>query len=241
MFAAALLLLPRCSSAPTYGSAARSLSVQSESGGPLPAVPCAQVRITRRETSPIDHVVDPGDHRLARIGSEFGHDRKERRPECLECLLGLPDVEHLDLPVRLKREWLERPSGAAAPASLSRRRARARQLERAGTTVAAGDEQRGAAQAHVQLGWLVARPDRAVADRIAPDRERIRREGAEQAGQQPRVGERVQEAENDAAARKNRGRRAVYTIAPSPPIDSPATTRETVRPSVCEAGAGWWC
>src|SRR4051794_15300596 len=71
----------------------------------LPITLCSGVdHVT--ETSPVDHVVDPGDHRLARIGSEFGHDRNERRAECLERLLGLPDVEDLDLPVRLKGEMV---------------------------------------------------------------------------------------------------------------------------------------
>lgn len=46
--------------------------------------------------------MDAGHHRLAGIGAKFGHDRHERRPERLKCLLRLPDVEDLDLPVRLE-------------------------------------------------------------------------------------------------------------------------------------------
>ena len=51
-----------------------------------------------------DHVVHLGHHRLARIDPKSGHYGDERRTEGLECLLRLPDVENLDLAVRLERD-----------------------------------------------------------------------------------------------------------------------------------------
>ena len=60
--------------------------------------------------SALDDVVYRGDVRLAGIDPERRKDRQKRRPEGLERLLGLPDVEHLDLAVGLEGDVGE-PAG----------------------------------------------------------------------------------------------------------------------------------
>src|SRR5450755_1656470 len=87
--------------------------------GTLPQRSSPLCRGALEAISALDHVVHPGHHRLAGIGAKFGHYRNERRPERLKCPLRFPDVENLDLAVRLK--------GNVVRASF--RRARTRSLE----------------------------------------------------------------------------------------------------------------
>ena len=80
-----------------------------------------------------DDVVHWCDHRSAGIRSELRHDRKQRRPEGLERLLRVPDVEYLDLAVGLHRDVEEtcrpgprlRPLRDSQHVVISRRRERA--------------------------------------------------------------------------------------------------------------------
>jgi hypothetical protein len=57
--------------------------------------------------------------RLAGTGPERLHDRQQRLAEGLERLLGVPDVEHLNLPVGLHGDVVEPAAGAPAPAASS--------------------------------------------------------------------------------------------------------------------------
>ena len=59
------------------------------------------------------------DHRLTGVGSERGHDRYQGLAKGIERLLGIPDVEHLNLPVGLKSDVVEPAGGAPAPAASS--------------------------------------------------------------------------------------------------------------------------
>ena len=62
-----------------------------------------------------DDVVNGRDHRLARIDTELGEDRQERRPERFERLLGLPHVEDLDQVVRLESDVMSPPGRCSDP------------------------------------------------------------------------------------------------------------------------------
>jgi hypothetical protein len=73
---------------------AEGLPADGESGL-NPSRPVA-TSLDERRMSALDDVVDRRDHRLAWIGSELGQDRNQRRPERVERLLRLPNVEHLD-------------------------------------------------------------------------------------------------------------------------------------------------
>ena len=65
--------------------------------------------------SAFDDVVDWRDHRLAGVDADAGQDRDERRPEGLELLLRLPDVEHLDVALDLHGHVVQPSVGRADP------------------------------------------------------------------------------------------------------------------------------
>jgi len=54
--------------------------------------------------SALDFVVNPSHHRLVHLDARCREDRQKGYPECVGCLLRLPNVENLDLAVRLKSD-----------------------------------------------------------------------------------------------------------------------------------------
>src|SRR6266496_2880215 len=70
---------------------------------------------TAANRSALNDVVHLRHHRLTGIGSKRGHDRHQGLAKRIERLLRIPDVEHLNLPVGLKRRVVE-PAGRSSGA-----------------------------------------------------------------------------------------------------------------------------
>src|SRR5439155_14532217 len=70
---------------------------------------------TAANRSPLNDVVHLRHHWLTGVGSERGHDRHQGLAKCIERLLGIPDVEHLNLPVSLKSDVVQ-PTGGSSGA-----------------------------------------------------------------------------------------------------------------------------
>jgi hypothetical protein len=64
--------------------------------------PCDRLPRAGVSRSALDLVVNPSHHRLVHLDARRREDRQKGCPERLECLLGLPNVEDLDLAVGLK-------------------------------------------------------------------------------------------------------------------------------------------
>jgi hypothetical protein len=62
--------------------------------------------------------VDGGDHRLLESDARLGEDWPQLRPESVKVRLGLPDIEHLDPTVGLKRAVVGAPVWLPSTGSL---------------------------------------------------------------------------------------------------------------------------
>ena len=92
--------------AAAFGSAASSLRGERDHGrcGPGASERAFIDSASVGRRSALDHVVDERaeNHRLVQLDAMAREDRQERRSECVELLLGVPDIEHLDLAVGLE-------------------------------------------------------------------------------------------------------------------------------------------
>src|ERR1700679_4277735 len=68
----------------------------------MPADTAYRLPRARVSRSALDLVVNPSHHRLVHLDGRCREDRQKGHPECVECLLRLPNIEDLDLAIRLK-------------------------------------------------------------------------------------------------------------------------------------------
>ena len=71
---------------------------------PAPADTAYRLPRARLSRSALDLVVNTSHHRLVNLNTRHREDRQKGYPKCLKCLPRLPNVEDLDLAVRLKSD-----------------------------------------------------------------------------------------------------------------------------------------